>query len=433
MSPRLAFQMWLIFVYVLALALTDQHSGRINFQNNNNVMYEWVYLDYDWPSEQMKARYIAERRYIIAHNFLSAVKTYKSQVYVTVPRLGYTTGVPSTLNVLVNRGDSTVLRPFPNWAAQELGNCNALQCAMSIEVDPLNGHIYVIDPGRAGILGPNTTLPRPVVCPAKLVVYDLHDGKMIRSHVLPENLVAKETNYLNDIVLDRGDRSSRAVKWVYITDAADSKLIAFDMVRNVTTIFQHPSMNADPGAGSDITVNGRVYTLRIPIDGLAISPDFNFVYYCALGSKDLYQVPTSVLRDPRLDFGAHVRFVGAKVSQTGGMTYATNNLYYGALGGNAVYKWEILNDRLRQSANESAVVMNTQTLVARDDLKLQWPDSFTVDDNGHLWFTACKAQLFLRGGMDYSGNSGPNYRIWRVRINEGGYLNPSNHGDPLVG
>ncbi|KAH9490445.1 hypothetical protein Btru_033883 [Bulinus truncatus] len=430
-TTRLTLQMWLVVVYVLALAVTYQQSGRLN--NNNNVAYEWVYLDFDWPSDHMKSRYIAEGKYVPSHNFLSGVKTYKSQVYVTVPRLGYTNGVPSTLNILVNRGDKTVLRPFPNWEAQEQGNCDALQCAMSMEIDPHTGHLYVIDPGRAGILGANTTLPRPVLCPPKLVVYDLHDGRLLRKHELPETLVSKETNYLNDIVLDRGYRMSKVAKWVYITDAADSKLIAFDLTRNTTAVFQHPSMDADPGAGSDISVNGKTYTLRIPIDGLAISPDFNYVYYCALGSKDLYQVPTRALRNASLDFGAHVRYVGAKVSQTGGMIYASNNLYYGALGDNAVYKWEVTNDRIRQGSGEGTVVMRTQTLVVKDDQRLQWPDSFTVDENGHLWFSACKAHLFLRGGIDYTGSSGPNYRIWRVRINEGGYLQPSSNPEIIIG
>lgn len=389
------------------------------------IVYEWVEVDFDWPTEETRLQYLADGRYIPSHNLLSAVKTYKDQVYVTIPRLGYTTGVPSTLNIVVTKGDKSVLRPFPNWEAQEQGNCDALQCAMSIEIDPNDGLIYVIDPGRAGILGPNTTLPRPTLCPAKLVVYNLTDGSLVRRHFLPEHLVSKETNYLNDIVLDRGSPFLRSASHVYITDAADAKLIAFNLRTNTTSVFHHPSMDADPGAGSDITVNGKVYRLPIPIDGLAISPDFNYVYYCALGSKDLYQVPSRVLRDPSLDFASHVRYVGAKVSQTGGMVFASNNLYFGALGENAVYRWEVARDKVMQRVDEGLVVMTTQTLVVKDDVQLQWPDSFTVDDHGYLWFSACKAHLFLRGGMDYTGKSGPNYRIWKVKISEHSYLQQS--------
>ncbi|CAL1528897.1 unnamed protein product [Lymnaea stagnalis] len=389
------------------------------------IVYEWVEVDFDWPSEEAKAEYVADGRYVPSHNLLSAVKTYKDQVYVTIPRLGYTTGVPSTLNVVVTKGGKSVLRPFPSWEAQEQGNCDALQCAMSIEIDPNDALIYVIDPGRAGILGQNTTLPRPTLCPAKLVVYNLTDGSLVRRHFLPEHLVSKETNYLNDIVLDRGSRYLRSASHVYITDAADAKLIAFDLRTNTTSVFYHPSMDADPGAGSDITVNGKVYRLPIPIDGLAISPDFGYVYYCALGSKDLYQVPSKVLRDPSVDFASHVRYVGSKVSQTGGMVFASSNLYFGALTENAVYRWEVARDKILQRVDEGSVEMKTQTLVVKDDVQLQWPDSFTVDDHGYLWFSACKAHLFLRGGMDYTGKSGPNYRIWKVKISENSYLQPS--------
>ncbi|XP_059170166.1 uncharacterized protein LOC131951790 [Physella acuta] len=419
-------------VYILLLVLAScllgsaDHDGCESKQaspvGQAQVVYEWVSVEYEWPTEAMRAQYVADGRFVVSHNYLSAVKTHRDKVYVTVPRLGYTTGVPSTLNVLVTSGNKTLLRPFPSWEAQELGNCNAIQCAMSIEIDPITEFIYVIDPGRPVILGNTTKIPGVTYCPAKLVVYNLRDGSLVRRHFFPEDLVIKETNFLNDIVIDRGSRYSLSARHVYITDAIDSKLIAFDLTSNRTSIFQHPSMDAELGDGADITVNGVKYTMRIPIDGLAISKDFHYVYYCALGSKKLYQVPSRALRDSRLSFASHVRYVGSKVSQTGGMTYGTHNLYFGALGENAVYRWDFDYDKARQNAHDDEVEMKTQTLIAKDDARMQWPDSFTIDDHGYLWFSACKAQLFLRGGMDYTGNSGPNYRIWKVKISEESYL-----------
>ncbi|BFZ09592.1 hypothetical protein BsWGS_12631 [Bradybaena similaris] len=388
------------------------------------IMYEWVQVEFYWPSEEMRRQFEANGSYNPAHNLISGIKTYKGQVYVTVPRLKYTTGVPSTLNKVVVRDDEPLLTPFPNWQSQKLGDCTALQCAMSMEVDPITGYMYVIDPGRSGIFGNVSGQPEPVICPPKLVVYDLKDGRMIRSHNFPEDLVSNQTNFLNDIVLDRGSANSTTAKWVYITDAVDPKLIVFNLDNNRTHVIYHSSMDFEPGDGSNITVNGISYILRTPIDGLAMSSDFEYVYYCALGSKNLYQVPTSVVRGNTSDFGSHVRLVGAKTSQTGGMTYGTDNLYYGALTRNSVFRWEVTKDAQAKGGNFGLVEINSETEIARDDEMMQWPDSFTVDEEGYLWFTACRAHLFLLSDIDFSGRQGSNYRIWRVNITENGYLAP---------
>lgn len=387
-------------------------------------MYQWLVVEYDWPSEDMRRQFEADGRYNASHNLISGIKTYKGQVYLSVPRLKYTTGVPSTLNKVIQKGNQSVLTPFPDWAAQELGNCSALQCAMSMEVDPITGYMYVIDPGRSGIFGNTSGQPPAVICPPKLVVYDLKDGSLVRSHDFPEDLVSNKTNFLNDIVLDRGSPTSKTAKWVYITDAVDSKLIVFNLDTNQTHIIQHESMNYEDGDGSNITVNGISYILKTPIDGMAMSADFQYVYYCALGSKKLYQVPSSVVREKGADFAGKVRLVGEKASQTGGMTYATENLYYGALTKNSVYKWEITKDAQSYGGNYDLVEIKTETEIIKDDDGLEWPDSFTVDEDGFLWFTACRAQLFLLGGIDFTGAHGANYRVWRVNIAEKGYLAP---------
>ncbi|CAG5119025.1 unnamed protein product [Candidula unifasciata] len=386
------------------------------------VVYEWVTVDYDWPSDDVKHQFEQDGRYVPSHNLVSGVKTYKGQVYLSVPRLRYTNGVPSTLNQVVQKGNQSVLRPFPSWEWQELGNCSALQCAMSMEVDPISGHMYVIDVGRSGFFGDVSNDSAPVVCPAKLVVFDLADGHLVRSHDFPEDLVSKETNFLNDIVLDRGNALSTQVRWVHITDAIDAKLVTFSLETNLSHTVHHSSMDADPGLGSDITVNGQTFKLVTPIDGLAMSADFQYLYFCPLGSRDLYQVPSDIVRYPGEDFANSVRFVGSKISQTGGMTYATNNLFYGALTRNGVYRWEVSKDERDQGVDASNVLLKTETELVHDDEKLQWPDSFTIDESGFLWFTACRAQLFLLGDMDFQGTQGANFRVWRVNISEKGYL-----------
>jgi sugar lactone lactonase YvrE len=418
LSRKLLLYSTLVVLSLTCLTSTSAQSSP------GQVMHEWVQVDFDWPSQEFRQRCEDAGEYVPDHNLISGIKTYKGDIYLTVPRLRYTLGVPSTLNKLVTRGNQTVLSPFPDWEAQQRGNCSALQCAMSMEVDPITGYMYVIDPGRTGIVGKRENQSAPVFCPPKLVVYDLNTGSLLRSHNFPPEVASNQTNFLNDIVLDRGSPSSSTARWVYITDAADSKLIVFDLQTNESRAIHHASMEADPGVGSNISVNGVTYKFIIPIDGLAVSSDFQFVYYCALGSKDLYQVPTTVLRDKSQDFGVQVRLVGPKISQTGGMVYATDNLYYGALTKSGVYRWRVAYDEKLQGVTAANVAITTETSIVEDATKLEWPDSFTVDEDGYLWFTACRAQRFLLSQLDFTGGQGPNYRIWRINIAEKSYLAP---------
>jgi len=68
------------------------------------------------------------------------------------------------------------------------------------------------------------------------------------------------------------------------------------------------------------------------------------------------------------------------VSQTDGMIFGRDgNLYFGALGENAIYKWEAEKDRIEQgAATIGQTEMRTQTLLASDDAELIWPDTFAM-------------------------------------------------------
>lgn len=249
------------------------------------------------------------------------------------------------------------------------------------------------------------------------------DGSKIGTHVLPESIASKDTNFLNDIVLDRGYVRSKTVRWVYITDALDSKLYTIDLKTNKSRAYHHPSMDPETGPDSKIVVDGVTYTLGLPIDGLALSRDFKYLYYCALGSKKLYMVETKVFKQS-LDFASHVRLSGSKVSQTGGLIYATDSIFFGALSQSAIYRWDVRADTKKQGVSEAEVKIETQVDVLQNDTTVEWPDSFAIDEDGYMYVTACKANVFLRGHLDFSGKSGVNYRIWKIRINQKSYLSP---------
>ncbi|CAL1547235.1 unnamed protein product [Lymnaea stagnalis] len=380
------------------------------------VVHEWIKIEYDWPSDQVKDNYTRRGLYAPEKSHLSGIDIYNGDIYVTALRM--TPEVPSGLNKIVVKNGRPLLQPFPSLEANELGNCASIQSPFSTMTDPNTGLMYVVDVGRTWRGPPNSFAP----CPPKLMVYDLkNNATLIRSHPLPESLAPKSTSILNDLVLDYVTRQGQEVKYVYITDIGGAKIIAFDLQTNRSWAFQHPSMQTDEDQVIDF--NGVNNTeLGYPVDGIAMDSDFQYVYYCAIGSRKLYQIPTSVLRDPSGDFAGNVRLLGKKVSNSDGLASGQDNIYYGALTLNAAYRWEKEKDIADQGVPEGRVTLATQSAVAKDDVRLVFVDSLKVDTAGYLWFTSSRAQKFFDGTMDFTGASGSNYRINRVFVGDKSYL-----------
>ncbi|KAK7092017.1 hypothetical protein V1264_009628 [Littorina saxatilis] len=366
---------------------------------NQTLVYSWVTVEYDWPNDTMKAEYIKTKKYIVENNIVTGIKLYKDDVFLTVSR--WRPGVPSTLNRVVTKGGKSVLQPYPGWEDQTVGQCGALQYVQSMEVDPNTGFIWIIDNGRTDTM---ETTPSNL-CPPKLVVYDINKKKEVRSYTFPDDVANHTSCFLNDIVLDyvNGD-----VKFAYITDTNDAKLYVYDYDKDESYFFQDDTMKASIPGG------------KFPIDGIAMSPDFKYVYYCPLDGLGTFQIATSVLRNKDAAFSQHVRSVGQRVGKTGGITYGQRSIFYGLLFKNGVQRWMVEEDA--QQTGYDKVTLTTDQLIVHDDVRMRWPDTFGWDDSGHLWFTANDLTTYLDRTKDFSGASGPNMYVWKVFVNEGSYL-----------
>ncbi|CAG5126280.1 unnamed protein product [Candidula unifasciata] len=389
----------LLFVYS-----TAQRFGQAE------LVYEWDTVEFDWPSEAEKAEALRNGTYVPERNLVVGIKVHKDDVYVTIPRWFWTTGHPVTLAKIVTVNNETKLRPYPSWAFQKQADCKSFQFVMSMEIDPNTDRMYVIDTGRVGnILN---------LCPAKIYIFDLKSDTLLEMHELPDSVVNRTKNFLNDIVLDYINGS---VRYAYMSDAYDSRLIIYDFETKSAFYLKDPSMDIERNA-SVITFNGEEYDYILSaINGIAISPDFNYVYYCAVSSYSLYQIPTSTLRNMSSAKDTGIRRVGTKVSQTAALAYGNNNLYYGALGLNAVYFWDLKQDMMKQKVGMDKVSLQTQTLLVRNDSAMQWPDTFAFDNKGWLWFTSDRLPLFWAKGLPNNTKEGePFMRIWKVYVNETG-------------
>lgn len=88
-----------------------------------------------WPCESTKHIYIQSGRYVPRNVIITRAQLQRDMMYVALPR--YKHGVPFTLGkIQLTKGQClTKIAPYPCWAIQEEGNCQALQSVVDIKLD----------------------------------------------------------------------------------------------------------------------------------------------------------------------------------------------------------------------------------------------------------------------------------------------------------
>lgn len=351
-------------------------------------MFQWKEVMYEFP-KNFTFEVIPE------HNVILGIKMWKDVIYLTVPR--WDEGVPFTLN-WISATDfskpSPSLRPYPNWELQEIGNCSAIQNIQSMEIDPL-GRMWVADIGRR-----NTRLEQPDnTCPPKLVIIDLSTNEVVRVHVFPNHVASYQTSYLNDIVID-------VFHWyAYFSDSNDAAIIVYCLEKNLSWKIMDESMAKETDDGS--AVNGITLS--------QYSTSASMLYYCPQASNKMYSLPTVIVTEgsPINKYvSEYVYLRGSKPtpSKVGGIVMDNYGiLYYGLQDMHAIAMW-----------NTSQMPLNEhQTIIAHDDVDLQWPDTFCFDGQGYLWFTTNRLQNY--GKLDPEDF---NFRVIRMNVNALSYMYP---------
>ncbi|XP_067671752.1 major royal jelly protein 1-like [Haliotis asinina] len=394
----------MLSLVILGLCLATAFSQNVG---QLSLEYHWKSLDFEWSSDNVRQEFIKNGSFIPENNIASGIKVYNRSVYITVPRLKK--GVASTLNVITEKDGKPVLRPFPSWKMQTIGDCSAIQFSQSMEIDPLTGWMWIIDTG-VGFIADSTE----TICPPKLIIYDINRRRMVRTHVFPDD-VASRSSFLNDIVLHKVD--GKAVL-AYISDSGLAHIVTYDFRSDKSFSFADSSMLAESPPSSVVHIGNRSFAETIPVNGITMSPDFRYVYYSALAGTSLYRIPTTVLSNPKGLFKQSVRKVGVKKSQSDGMAFGQKCMYYGGLSSSGVYQWDFMKDQ-NMAAGPDDITLTSQVLIAHDDQRMKWVDTLAFDNEGSLWFTADNAGSFLVETMNISRT---NLFVWKLYLGENGYL-----------
>ena len=220
---------------------------------------------------------------------------------------------------------------------------------------------------------------------AKLVGVDLASNTVVKSIPVPAD-VALPTTYLNDV---RFDLTRGKAGTAYVTDSSTEGpnavvVIDLDSGKCRRRLHDHPSTKADKGflpfvEGKPLLTrkqkDGPRQSMSFGADGVAISADGKFLYYCPLSSRRLHRVPTESLAGDAPDAE-----VGKAVEDLGVRPFASDGLESDAQGRLYLTDYEH-NAIVRRDPD------GTYTTIAHDP-RMLWPDTMALAADGYLYFTA---------------------------------------------
>ncbi|XP_054013477.1 major royal jelly protein 1 [Hylaeus anthracinus] len=326
----------------------------------------------DWPCQSTKNIYETSGRYIAKNVIATRAQVYQDQVILAMPR--YKPGVPFTLgSVSLKAKDcSPKVAPFPCWAIQEEGNCQALQSAVDIVLD-MQDILWVLD------IGIVNTLEQPVRrCPPKVVGVNAKTGKVVK--VIDLSHLVDASSRLQYMAVDYAEDGQ---VYVYVSDAATRAIIVY----NVT---------AD--SGYRVVLPRAVTSGAEKRDALYLalirkSCGTGVLYFTYLGSNRIFAIRAANLRAGNAN--GSVAEVGAKKSKI--VFLGTDNgaaIFFRMKGEGDVYMWN----------TETAFVQDNFQLVQKgSDCRL--PTGVIPGYKRLMWVIESNFQDYIQNAVSCSGAS----------------------------
>lgn len=287
----------------------------------------------------------------------------EGRIFVNYPRWS-----PETSVSVVELSPAGEAKPYPdqkwNQWSPELNAAEHFICVQSVYIDSDN-FLWVLDPA-------NPLFQGVVEGGAKLLKIDLSSNQVIQKIVF-DTTIAPPNSYLNDVRVDV------ARDFAYLTDSGLGAIVVVDLSsgKSRRVLQNHFSTKAE-----EITLNIEGVTLNIKVhsDGLALTPDKNYLYYQALSGRRLYRIATRFLRDQALIesyLSEKVEFVTESGASDAIEFDPQGNLYVSSLELNAVRRYT--------PAGEIEMVIQ--------DSSLKWPDSFSITPDGTVYVTTSQLHL----------------------------------------
>ncbi|MBK3516747.1 L-dopachrome tautomerase-related protein [Carboxylicivirga marina] len=268
--------------------------------------------------------------------------------------------VPVSVAEIVNG----VPRAYPNMEWNQRTNSQTFNAVQSVFIDDID-RLWVLDTNNPQFKGVNAIGPQ-------LYHFNLESNDVVKVYNLPEG-VYKSNSYFNDVRIDSDKNMA------YMTDSGDGAIIVLDLNtgHSQRLLDEHPSTQNEV---DHLVCDGIRWENSVHSDGIALSPDRQYLYYIALSGHTLYRIPTNSLLNESMSPESLAKEVEKvkKIPATDGMLFdKAGNLYLGGLETNSV-------NRLNKDGEVEKLM---------ESPRIRWADSFALDRDGNLYFTTSQIHL----------------------------------------
>lgn len=307
----------------------------------------------------------------------------KGRMFVNFPR--WSPDIKMSVAEITEDGKT---KPFPNkkwnsWNSDKGDPENYFVCVQSVVADD-NNNLWVLDAGNPQFEGVIPYAP-------KLVKIDLKSGEVVDKVVFGFD-VLKDNSYLNDL------RINTETKHIYITDSNDGAIVVFNYENGNVRRLLDDHYSTKPEL--PLVINGNPWKTGegqlnfVASDGIALNNDNKYLYYHTLTGLSLYRIKTKSLEDTSINqysMGNYVEFVARTGASDGLIAGPDDAIYHSNVEENAIIRY-----------NQNGTI----DTVARDQ-RIKWPDTFTFDNKGNLYFTTSQIHI---------PNPEQPYKIFKINI-----------------
>lgn len=257
-----------------------------------------------------------------------------------------------------------VARAYPNMEWNQRTGARSFNAVQSVVVDDQNG-LWILDTNNPHFKGVNEVGPQ-------LYHFNLTSDELVKIYTFPSGIY-QSNSYFNDVRVDTRKQIA------YMTDSGDGAIIVLNLEtgQSQRLLDDHPSTQNET---DHLMCDGHRWENSVHADGIALSPNRDYLYYIALSGHTLYRIPTQALLDETLAPGALAAEVETvkTIPATDGMLFdKKGNLYLGGLETNSV-------NRLTPKGELETVMQSP---------RIRWADSFAIDRDGNLYLTTSQIHL----------------------------------------
>ncbi|EDV90945.1 protein yellow [Drosophila grimshawi] len=387
-------------------------SGSKNHGNTFEIVNEWKYLDFEYPTFVERQLAILNGEFIPKNNLPLGIDVHGNRMFITTPR--WKDGVPASLVTLAypSKEISPPLQPYPNWQSHSSPNnadCSKLISVYRTAIDAHCNRLWLIDSGIV-----NATIKLNQICPTKIIAYDLKTDEIIISFELPASQIKQDSLHSNILVDVRNGDCEDA--HALITDVWRFGIVVYSLRKHRSWRITNYNFLPNPSA-ADFNVYGLNFQWLDGVFGMSQSRE-RLLYFHPMASFKEFMVPLDSLLNESLWIGNSSVDTSQLFVPIGDRGFGGQSSTSGIARNGVMFYTQVHRDNIgcwdtKKPYNRA----NLGMLLEPDNasMLIQFPNDLKVDQEikQSVWVMSNRLPIYLYSQLDYGDI---NFRILRANV-----------------